>query len=446
MSEATQTEPATESQTREETKRFPMNPFLGPDAPPVLADPWSVPIETLNPIDGRLFQQGLHWEQFRRLRAEDPVHLNESPRLGRYWSVTKFEDILAIDKDWQRFSSAHGISLGLALDQEPPADMLQVSNFIAMDPPKHDEQRSTVQGVVAPRNLAKLESTIRGRTQQVLDSLPVGETFNWVEHVSIELTTMMLATLFDFPFEERRRLTRWSDVATAPPGTGIVDTQEQRRAELLECLECFTGIWNERAARDEPGDDLISMLAHGESTRHMQPFEFLGNLLLLIVGGNDTTRNSMSAGVLALNRYPGEYDKLRADPGLIPNMVPEIIRWHTPLPYMRRTANEDVELRGRTIRKGDQVLMWYVSGNRDHEEIDDPDDFRIDRPGARHHLAFGFGIHRCMGNRLAEMQLRILWEEILPRFRMVEVVGPEERLNSSFVHGITDLPVRVHPH
>jgi cytochrome P450 len=221
---------------------------------------------------------------------------------------------------------------------------------------------------------------------------------------------------------------------------------EQRRAELLECLQCFTEIWNERVKWDEPGDDLISMLAHGENTKHMQPFEFLGNLILLIVGGNDTTRNSMSAGVLALNRNPAEYDKLRADPSLIPNMVPEIIRWHTPLPYMRRTANEDVELRGKTIRKDDQVLMWYVSGNRDDDVIPDPDAFRIDRPNARHHLSFGFGIHRCMGNRLAEQQLRILWEEITKRFHTVEVVGPEERLNSSFVHGITKLPVRVHPH
>ncbi|MEE4382287.1 MAG: cytochrome P450 [Pseudomonadales bacterium] len=441
MSEATPIEQG----TREEVREY-NNPFLGPDAPPVLEDPWSVPLEELNVIDGRLFQRGLHWEHFRRLRAEDPVHFNELPRIGRYWSVTKFDDILAIDKDHKRFSSAHGIALGPAVDADPFPGALPITNFIAMDPPKHDVQRATVQGVVAPRNLAKLEATIRARTERVLDELPVGETFDWVDRVSIELTTMMLATLFDFPFEERRRLTRWSDVATAPPGTGIVDSMEQRRAELLECLACFTEIWNERVKWDEPGDDLISMLAHGENTKHMQPFEFLGNLILLIVGGNDTTRNSMSAGVLALNRNPAEYDKLRADPSLIPNMVPEIIRWHTPLPYMRRTANEDVELRGKTIRKDDQVLMWYVSGNRDDEVIPDPDAFRIDRPNARHHLSFGFGIHRCMGNRLAEQQLRILWEEITKRFHTVEVVGPEERLNSSFVHGITKLPVRVHPH
>jgi cytochrome P450 len=278
----------------------------------------------------------------------------------------------------------------------------------------------------------------------VLDGLPEGETFNWVERVSIELTTQMLATLFDFPFEDRRKLTRWSDVATAPPGTGIVDTADQRREELLECLAYFTRLWNERVGADEPGSDLISMLAHGEETKNMEPYEFLGNLILLIVGGNDTTRNSMSAGVIALNQNPTEYDKLRADHSLITNMVPEIIRWQTPLPYMRRTANEDIVIRDKQIKKGDQVLMWYVSGNRDEDVIDRPNDFIIDRQKARHHLSFGFGIHRCMGNRLAEMQLRIVWEEILKRFQTVEVVGEPERLLSSFVRGITNLPVRVH--
>jgi cytochrome P450 len=316
--------------------------------------------------------------------------------------------------------------------------------FIAMDPPKHDLQRATVSGVVAPPNLAKMESIIRERAGKILDDLPRGETFNWVDKVSIELTTQMLATLFDFPFEDRRMLTRWSDVATAAPGTGVVESEEQRRTELLECLAYFTKLWNERSQMAEPGSDLISMLAHGKDTKDMQPFEFLGNLILLIVGGNDTTRNSMSGGVLALNQNPAEYDKLKAKPSLIPNMVSEIIRWQTPLPYMRRTSNVDFELRGKQIKKGDQLLMWYVSGNRDTDVIDRADEFLIDRAQARHHLSFGFGIHRCMGNRLAEMQLRIVWEEIMKRFKHVEVVGDPVRLRSSFVRGITELPVRVH--
>ena len=421
------------------------NPFLRQDAPPVIEDPYSVPIEEINPIDGRLFQMDIHEAHFKRLREEDPVHMNELPLTGRYWSITKFEDIMYVDKNHELFSSASGITLGPRIDLEPGPAGVDFSNFIAMDPPKHDLQRATVSSVVAPPNLAKMQSLIRERAGIILDGLPVAETFNWVDLVSIELTTQMLATLFDFPFEDRRMLTRWSDVATAPPGTGIVDTAEQRRDELLECLAYFTRLWNERAAMDNPGSDLISMLAHGEDTKNMAPYEFLGNLILLIVGGNDTTRNSISGGVLALNQNPEEYDKLRNNPELIPNMVAEIIRWQTPLPYMRRTANQDVELRGKKIRKGEQLLMWYISGNRDEEVIDNPSAFIIDRPNARHHLSFGFGIHRCMGNRLAEMQLRIVWEEILKRFHTVEVVGEPERLRSSFVRGITNLPVQVHP-
>ena len=432
-------------QAAEQPKGPLMSPYLSDNPPPLIRDPYAVPIADINMIDGRLFQEDLQFAHFKRLREEDPVHLNELPGFGRYWSITKFEDIMFVDKHHDLFSSAHGIVIGPSVDTPTDPAQLNFSNFIAMDPPKHDLQRATVSGVVSPPNLAKLESTIRQRAGDILDDLPLGETFNWVDRVSIELTTQMLATLFDFPFEDRRKLTRWSDVATAPPGTGIVDSIEQRQEELLECLAYFTRLWNERAAMATPGSDLVSMLAHGKNTKHMAPLEFLGNLILLIVGGNDTTRNSISGGVLALNQNPIEYEKLRQNPKLIPNMVSEIIRWQTPLPYMRRTANEDVTLRGKHIKKGDQLLMWYISGNRDDDVIDRPDDFIIDRPNARHHLSFGFGIHRCMGNRLAEMQLRIVWEEILKRFHRVEVVGEPSRLRSSFVRGITELPVQVQP-
>jgi cytochrome P450 len=313
-----------------------------------------------------------------------------------------------------------------------------------MDPPKHDEQRRVVQGVVAPANLKNLESLIRQRAEAILDSLPIGEEFDWVNSVSIELTTQMLATLFDFPFKDRHKLTHWSDVATAIPGNGVIESQEQRWEVMEECLTYFTSLWNERINKD-PGNDLVSMLAHGEATQNMPPMEYLGNIILLIVGGNDTTRNSISGGVLALSQNPDQYQKLREDISLIPNMVSEIIRWQTPLAYMRRTATQDTDLGGKVIKAGDKVIMWYASGNLDEEIIDRPDEFLIDRTNARQHLSFGFGLHRCMGNRLAEMQLRIVWEEIMKRFQQVEVVGEPERIYSSFVKGYSKLPVILHP-
>jgi cytochrome P450 len=401
-------------------------------------DPYAIDLEDIDVSRPELMQTDAHWAFFQRLRKEDPVHYCKDSMFGPYWSITKFNDIMEIEKNHQDFSSDAGIVLG-----DRPEDF-QTPNFIGMDPPKHDAQRKTVQGVVAPMNLAKLESTIRSRAAAILDSLPIGETFNWVDLVSIELTTQMLATIFDFPFDDRRKLTYWSDMATSGELAGGPTPEPVRRAALLECLETFTALRDQRQKEDLKAD-LLSMLAHGKETQDMPPMEFLGNLVLLIVGGNDTTRNSISGGVYFLNQNPTEYNKLRADHGLIPNMVSEIIRYQTPLAYMRRTALRDVEFNGKSIKAGDKLAMWYVSGNRDEEAIERPDDFLIDRERARHHLSFGFGVHRCMGNRLAEMQLRVLWEEIVQRFHTIEVVGDVERVQSSFVRGYSELPVRLHP-
>lgn len=403
-------------------------------------DPWSMPLEAINVSEPNLYKTDSHWEFFRRLRQDAPVHFCEDSQFGPFWSVTRFDDIMAVDKNHHDFSSVGGVTLG-----DRPSDF-NTPNFISQDPPTHDEQRKAVTGVVAPNNLAKLQPIIRERAGLILDELPVGEVFNWVDLVSVELTTQMLATIFDFPFEERRRLTAWSDLATSTVATGGSMPEETRREGLLECLSVFTDLWKEREQWD-PNEhyDLITMMAHNPATRNMDPMEYLGNLILLIVGGNDTTRNSISGGVVALNQFPGEYDKLRADPGLIRKMVPEIIRWQTPLSYMRRRCINDVEMAGKTIRAGDKVAMWYCSGNRDETVIDDPDRFVIDRDQPRHHLAFGFGIHRCMGNRLAEMQLATVWEEIQTRFERVELVDEPVRVASNFVKGYEVLPVVVHP-
>jgi len=400
-------------------------------------DPYSLPLEDINVANPFLFSRDVHWDWFKRLRDEAPVHYCAESFFGPYWSVTRYDDIMSVDTSHDLFSSEPTIVI-----QDPEEDFT-LPMFIAMDRPKHDEQRMVVAPVAGPQNLRNFEPMIRERTIDVLEHLPVGESFDWVENVSIELTTRMLATLFDFPFEERSKLTYWSDASTAIPGMGLVDSEEHRQQIMLQCLEYFTGLWNERV-NAPPGNDLISMLAHGEATRNMPPLEYLGNLVLLIVGGNDTTRNTMSASVLNLANNPDQYRKLVADQDLIPSMVAETIRWQTPLAYMRRTAKIDTVLGGQQIKAGDKVIMWYISGNRDERVFERPDSFIIDRPDVRKHLSFGFGIHRCMGNRLAELQLKILWEEILKRFDRIEVVGEPERTISSFVHGYTALPVIAH--
>jgi len=400
-------------------------------------NPYSLPLDSINVANPFLFARDVHGPWFKRLRDEAPVHYCANSFFGPYWSITRYAEIVQVDTSHELFSSEPAITIGDTQDTFP------LPMFIAMDRPKHDEQRRVVSPVTGAQNLRHFEPVIRERTIDVLDHLPVGETFDWVGHVSIELTTRMLATLFDFPFDQRSKLTRWSDVATAIPGLGVIDSDEQRHEELMGCLAYFTELWNERV-RQPAKNDLISMLAHGEATRNMPPMEYLGNLVLLIVGGNDTTRSTMTASALALHQNPDQFEKLVGSPALIDSMVAETIRWQTPLAHMRRICKKDTPLGGQLIKAGDKVVMWYISGNRDERFMHNPDAFIIDRPDVRRHLSFGFGIHRCMGNRLAELQLRILWEELLQRFARIEVMGAPERTVSTFVHGFTALPVRLH--
>ncbi|MCB1685054.1 MAG: cytochrome P450 [Pseudomonadales bacterium] len=405
-------------------------------------DPYAIPLEQVDPSHPSLFLNGTHWPHFRRLRDEDPVHFHEESMFGPYWSVTRYEDIRYVDSHHELFSS-HRTKGGIALGGLPQQDdQYALPMFIQEDPPKHDLQRKVVAPLFTPRNMADLEPLIRSRAGAILDDLPRNEEFNWVRHVSVELTGQMLATLFDVPQEDRLRLIDWSDTIQNLNDPEQFATPDEGFKKLFDSLAYFQGYYEERK-KQPPKFDLISMLAHDESTNNMSPQELLGNVMLLIVGGNDTTRNSISGGVLALNENPDQYQKLLQNPGLIPKMVPEIIRWQSPVAHMARTATQDCELGGKQIRKDDRVCMWYISGNRDPDAIEDADSFRIDRANPRQHTAFGFGIHRCVGNRLAEMQLRVIWEEIMKRFSKVEVTGEPLGLSSNFIHGIRELPVTL---
>src|SRR6201996_3652033 len=402
---------------------------------------YSLPLEQLDPSDPRIYYEDAWQPYFERFRREAPVHRVKDSPYGPYWSVAKYKDIIQVEVNHKVFSSSDEVG-GIMISDAPKG--MERTSFIRMDPPEHDDQRREVSSTVNPITLAKMESLIRERTNMVLDRLPRGETFNWVEHVSIELTSMMLATLFDYPIEDKARLIRWSIpfICAINAPDAPVHSEEERFAEQMRFAEHMNEIWEERA-RKPKSFDVISIMAHGEATSRMTLRERMGILILFLVGGNDTTRNSMTGGLWGLSQFPEQFRKLRENPELVTSAVPEIVRWQTPVIHMRRTALQDAEVGGQSVKAGDKVVVWYISGNRDEDHIENPDQFIIDRRRPREHMSFGFGIHRCLGNRLAEMQLKILWEEVLRRDLKIEVLDKPVYAYSNFLHAIRNLPVRI---
>ena len=399
-------------------------------------------VATHDPFDvsrAELYRDDVWQPVFARMRAEAPIHYVADSEFGPYWALSTYKPIVEVESLPDIYSSEVG---GFTLSR-PVDEPVKMPMFIGRDRPVHTAQRRTVAPAFTPSEMHRLTGDIRRRTAEVLDTLAIGQTFDWVDTVSIELTTQMLAILFDFPWEDRRKLTEWSDWMGDIELFRSDEMRQKRLEKVYEAGAYFRRLWNERLEA-EPAPDLISMMIHSDAMREIDDMEFMGNLILLIVGGNDTTRNTMSGLVYALDRFPDARAKLEADPGLIGNTASEIIRWQTPLAHMARTATQDTELHGHTIRAGDKIAMWYISANRDREVFgEDADEFRVDRPNARRHLAFGHGIHRCVGARLAELQVGILMEELAARRLRVNMAGEPERVSACFVHGYRKMPVEV---
>ncbi len=374
---------------------------------------------------------------FARLRAEHPVYYCPESRSGPYWSISRYADIIRVDTDPLSFSSSH-LHGGVTIEDRVAA------SFMQMDPPVHTQKRRNVTAVVAPKSLAQMEGLIRDRAGKVLDALPRNEEFDWVEQVSIELTSMMLATLFAYPVEQRHKLVHWSNVLTADldDPDSPVRSEEERQAGLQDFYLTMMELW-QRRQKEPQSYDIISLLAHDDGVRSASFDEICALFGLFLVGGNDTTRNSMSGGAWGFSQFPDEWRKLKADPALAGNAAAEIIRYQTPVIYQRRTATCDVVVGGEKISAGDKVVMWYISGNRDESVFPDADLLRVDRPNARQHISFGMGPHRCLGARLAEMQLRILWEEVLARDLNVEILAPPTYAFSNLVRSPLNLRARI---
>ncbi|NYT40586.1 cytochrome P450 [Sphingomonas sp. R-74633] len=395
----------------------------------------------VDPLDvsrPELYRDDTWHAPFRELRARGGIHYNEHSAFGPYWSISTYKPIVQVESLPDLFSSQAG---GITIADLQEGD-IKMPMFIAMDRPKHTGQRRTVAPAFTPSEMVRMTENIRARTTEILDSLPVSQEFDWVDRVSIELTTQMLAILFDFPWEDRRLLTHWSDWAGDIEIAKDPVRKQQRREILFECAAYFGNLWQSKVGKDST-PDLISMMIHSDAMAEMDQYEFLGNLILLIVGGNDTTRNSMSAYAWGLELFPDQRAKLEADPGLIANATQDIIRWQTPLAHMRRTATQDTELDGHKIREGDKLALWYLSANRDESVFPDADKIIVDRENARRHLAFGHGIHRCVGARLAELQIGILMEEMAKRRLRVNVLREPERVAACFVHGYKQMAVEL---
>lgn len=393
----------------------------------------SIDLEVLDVSDRARFRNDTVRYYFDRLRKEDPVHFCRNSEYGQYWSITKYADIQSVESNHELYSSASGYSI---YDQPELNKM-----FLAMDPPEHKNQRSPIMPLFSMSGLQKMEPTIRETISDICDTVPLNKVFDWVEIVSSEVTNKVLAITLDVPKSDHKSLLKWSEVLTIlPEKESRVNTNNLQL--MVDFAEYFNLLWDDKMGA-KPSHDLVSMYAHSPIAGRMRASNFIETLSLLIAATTDTTKNSMTGGINFLSKNPKEREFLYSYPGGLKSAVSEIIRYQTPVAHMRRTATADTILRGKKIRKGDKIILWYISANRDEDEIEEPYKFCVSRKNHEHHISFGYGVHRCIGKNLAELQLKILLEELIARRWYVEPIDEPVRVNSCFINGYESMPVIV---
>ncbi|MDH4111246.1 MAG: cytochrome P450 [Actinomycetota bacterium] len=405
-------------------------------------------IDLVNP-DNYVDRVPLEW--FDHLREDHPVVWHPEPEPNRgFWAVTRYDDLTAVHMNWETYSS----EIGAVALEELDTEQLEIRrSMLETDPPRHTELRKICSKRFSARGVGKYEDWIREVARDVLDeALPKGE-FEFVSDISRDLPIRFLCSIFTVPQEDAPQLISWGDsmIANQDPDLSAavvdkVDTEEYRLLPFRSptALQVFAYADRQRDMRlDEPADDVIQALTVAQSEGALNEREFHNYFALLMIAGNETTRHTISHGMLALMQHPEQLQLLREEPERIPAATEEILRWATPVYHFRRTATRDAELRGQHIRAGDKVVTWYISANFDPESFPDPRAFDVTR-SPNDHVTFGpGGPHFCLGAHLARLETKILFQELIPRLETIELTGPVERIRSNFVNGIKRMPVRV---
>lgn len=397
-------------------------------------------LSDINLTNPDAYVAGVPHEWFTRLRRDAPVYWHREAEGSGFWAVTSHEDFATVNRDWQTYSSMRGAVYLWDL----PEDALEQQRMLMlnMDPPLHTRYRLLINKGFTPRMVNALEANMRENTREILDRVQAQRECDFVVDVAAELPLQVIADLMGVPQEDRHKMFDWSNrmIGAEDPEYGI--TEEDAQTASIELYAYASELANQKRA--DPGDDLISVLSQAEvDGERLNPFDIDLFFLLLSVAGNETTRNLISHGLVALLENPSQLELLRANPELMGSAIEEMLRWGTPVMHFRRTATVDHELHGQQIKEGDKVVFWHISANRDETKFNDPFKFDITR-SPNEHVAFGSGgPHFCLGANLARMEIRVMFEELLARFPEMEITGDVARLRSSFINGIKHIPLRV---